>query len=252
VGRRDADAPAPGHPSRSDEAAARGRPRVGGAARGALGVGSSDLRPVRLRPRSCEPAHEVESRALPPARGAGLERPYSPRRRERGAATVPAALRARAAAPRRDADSGRALVEGASACRPGELAARREQEAVRPRRGRRRARGVRVLPGQGRLAGRIREERGARARGDRDDPARRAWALEVPARARSDRPRGGLPVRLRLFVTAGRPRSAGAQPALERRSLAAARRRRGRAASALVPARALGRARGARRALRLE
>ena len=63
----------------------------------------------------------------------------TPTRRSRSSAR----LRARPRRPGRDALARRALVEGASARRPGELAARRQQEVLRRRRGRRRGRGLR-------------------------------------------------------------------------------------------------------------
>ena len=57
-----------------------------------------------------------------------------------------------------------AMVEGAEARRPEGVAARREPEVLRRRRGGRERRGLHDLPGQGRVGGRLRQGRGARRR----------------------------------------------------------------------------------------
>ena len=168
LGRRDADAPPPGDPARLHAAAARGRPRLGRADRGALGVRGGDLRPLRLRAGGAECAREVGlARGSRCAQEAGRLRSGSstPTRRSRSSRrSTSASARTRAGMLSRDE---RWWKEHRLAD-PEELAARREPEVLRRRRGRRRGRGLRVLPGQGRVGGRLREGRGARDRGARD------------------------------------------------------------------------------------
>ncbi len=166
LGRRDADAPAAGDPARLHEAAAPGRARLGRADRGALGVRGADLRPLRLRAGRADRAHEVGLRAL---RAAGRCRRLDPaRRRRRGVRALPPRLRARTRRSPRNVHARRALVEGTQSRGPGELAAGRQQEVLRRRRGRRRSRGLRAVPRERRVAGRLRPWRGARDRGARD------------------------------------------------------------------------------------
>ena len=235
LGRRDADAPPAGDPARLDEAPARGRAGVGRADRGALGLRGVDLRPLRLRAGG--PGHQDEV-GLHPLRAPGRRGRLGPaRRRRQGARALLAGLRARPRRPVGNALARRALVEGASARRPGELASRREHEVLRRRRDRQPGRGLRDLPRQGRVGGRLRPRRGARDRGARDVAGGREGALALPARDRPDGPGQRPLVRPRLAAAAARPRPARARPAARRRALAAARRPRRGAEGALVPAR---------------
>ena len=128
---------------------------LGRADRGALGLRGVDLRPLRLRAGGPERAHEV---GLARASRCARTRPGAVRLvdADEGARALLAGLRARARRSRRDALARRALVEGAPPRRPGELAPRREQEVLRRRRDRRSRRGLRALPRQGRVGGRLR------------------------------------------------------------------------------------------------
>ena len=152
--------------------AARGRARVGRADRGALGLRGGDLRSLRLRAGCPEWTREVGPRALLAARGGGRARSGSSTPTRRSSSS----RRSTSACARRGPgmlSRDRALVERASARRPRKLAARREPEVLRRSRARRCGRGVCVLPGQGRVGGRLSEGRSARDRGARDVGRRR-------------------------------------------------------------------------------
>ena len=173
LGRRPADAPAPRDPARLDAAAARrtctagasrsrrsGRPRRRSTGASATGTAAPSL------------ARQVRHRAASRSGRAGRAARFGWSTPTRRSALPPVYERVRA---------GRAgmlvartsVVEGASAGRPRELAARREPEVLRRRRGRRGGRGLRATTAiKDEWEDGLRAGRGARGRGARDVAAR--------------------------------------------------------------------------------
>ena len=241
LGRRHAHAQAARDPPRPDASGARGHPLLGRADRSAVGVRVGDLRALRLRPRRVQPPRQVRQGTLRAPRAGARLGPA--RRRRRGARALQAGLRARPGGAGRHAVPRRALVEGASSRRSGELAARGEQEVLCCGRARRGRRGVCLLPDQGRLGGRDGAQRGEGGRGDRDVGRGREDPLELPTRDRPHRPRRGLRLRPRLAAAAARSRPEGAQRPRHRRALAAPGGRRGGAAGPVLQAGRVDRAR---------
>ena len=159
LGRRAADASPARHPARLHAPAARRRARVGRADRGALGLRGVDLRPLRLRARGagCRSRSRIR-RASRSGRQGGERRDQAGRRRRGDCGSSRRSTRRIRAHARRDAVARRALVEGATARGPEEPggAGRAGSSTPSPSRGGRR-RGLRDVPGQGRVGGRLRD-----------------------------------------------------------------------------------------------
>ena len=103
--RRPADAPPPRDPPVDDARAPRRRARARRGARGPLGLGGDDLRPLRLRARLAVPAarHRQDAQRVPARVRAGRAR--APRRGDRGGNAHAAGLRRRPARHARDVPS---------------------------------------------------------------------------------------------------------------------------------------------------
>ena len=172
--RRLSDAPPPRRASRDDARADRRRPRSRRADRGALGFRGDDLRTLRLRDGVVHRRDLARTRALrvrAPVRAARTQYACSSRTRrsssfppiwERALQQTPGDVQARAPVV---GEPGRARSAGAPR--------RRRPEALRAARARRRGAGLRDLPAQPEVGGRLVGCAARRRRGDRGDTARR-------------------------------------------------------------------------------
>ena len=115
-----------------------------------------------------------------------VERDRPADRLRRGIPPLPVRLRRRSLTTGGDAVALGDVVEGVAARRSEGVAPRREPEVLRRRRGGRERRGLRDVPRQGRVGGRVLQERGARRRGDGDHDGGRARAVALPPLDRPD------------------------------------------------------------------